>query len=104
MDRSTLSSVPELPETVALPTRAVHIGRDADGADHYVEPGQRIFVVRHEADGDELEHIEELNGRSVSTWVDYVADRRGWVVCTYDDRSMAEWLLGDQPVPQEVGR
>lgn len=80
-------------ETVALPRSAVHLGRDREGADHYLKPGTGVAVVRHEAAGDTLEHTEALDGRPVQEWVDYVAARRGWTVCKYDDRPLDEWLV-----------
>ncbi len=53
-------SEPELPETVELPTRAVHIGRDAEGCDHYVIPGQSVIVVRHAVGGDQHVITQQL--------------------------------------------
>ena len=71
-----------------LPSRARNIGRDAEGATHYVVPGDRVYVV---ADG-EIEREQSLHGRSLGTWVDYVADARGWDDLRYDDRSFGTWL------------
>jgi len=87
-------SEPELPETVELPTRAVHIGRDAEGCDHYVIPGQSVIVVRHTVDGDDHVITQQLEDRSLSEWVEYTDYAHGWTVCKYDDRDFAEWLLG----------
>lgn len=103
MDRTTPSSDPELPEAVELPSRAVHVGRDCTGADHYLVPGHRVIVVRHEPAGDTVEHTAGLGHRSAADWVDYVAERRGWTVCTYDDRSIAA-LLFEPRIPQEALR
>ncbi len=97
MNRSIPSSDPELPETVELPDRAHHIGRDAEGADHYLLPGNSVFVVRHEAAGDELVRVEVLEERSAQEWMDYVRTKRGWAVEKYDDRPFAEWLLEARP-------
>lgn len=100
MTRSTLSSVPELPETVELPDRAFHLGRDRSGADHYATPSKQVLVVRHAADGDELEREEMIGDRPLQDWMDYVRAERGWTVEVYDDRPFAEWLSNPR-VPQE---
>ena len=93
-------SNPELPESV-VPSGAVHLGRDAEGADHYLLRARRVVaIVRHEADGDELEATESVEHRPVQDWMDYVRAQRGWTVEKYDDRSFAEWVLGSR-VPQE---
>lgn len=101
MNRSIPSSVPELKES-AVPSGAIHIGRDAEGADHYLVEHEFVRIVRHTEGGDELEHFESLETRSVQDWMDYVRDRRGWLVEKYDDRPMLEWVL-DRTAPQEQG-
>jgi len=96
------NSDPELPESV-VPSGAVHLGRDAEGADHYLLRARRtVFIVRHEADGEELEATEDVEHRPVQDWMDYVRSERGWLVEKYDDRPFAEWVLGTR-VPQEQG-
>jgi len=92
-------SDPELPETVELPDRAFHLGRDRSGADHYATPSKRVLVVRHTAAGDELERAEAI-GRPLQDWMDYVRSERGWTVEKYDARPFAEWALNPR-VPQE---
>ena len=100
MNRSNLSSVPELPESV-VPSGAVHLGRDAEGADHYLLRNRRaVIVVRHEAGGDELEQTESVENRPVQDWMDYVRGKRGWAAEKYDDRPFCEWVLNPR-VPQE---
>lgn len=93
-------SDPELPETVELPDNAFHLGRDGEGADHYATTDRRVFVVRHDADGDVLEREETIAPKSLQEWMDYVRDRRGWLVEKYDDRPTLEWIL-EPRVPQE---
>jgi len=100
MDRSIPSSDPELPESV-VPSGAVHLGRDAEGADHYLLRTRRLVIVaRHTETGDELEDTECVEYRPVQDWMDYVRTKRGWTVEVYDDRPFAEWI-GNPRVPQE---
>jgi len=100
MERDIPSSSPELPESV-VPSGAVHLGRDAEGADHYLLRTQRVIgVVRHTEAGDELEAVESVEHRPVQDWMDYVRAERGWTAEKYDARPFAEWALNPR-VPQE---
>lgn len=56
-------------------TGPVRLGVDAAGRLHVYDPRRdRVTVL----DGDGIEHVEDLNGRSVNAWRAYVAERRGW--------------------------
>lgn len=101
MTRSNSESGPEPVETVDLPAEARHLGRDRKGTDHYLLPEDRIIVVKHDAAGDELVWVQCLDDDRVENWVEHITTTRGWLVCKYDDRDFAEWLLNPR-VPQEA--
>lgn len=60
-----------------------YVGTDGDGADHYHAPYEgRVWVVQ---DG-EIVHEEDLAGRPIDHWIDYVRSERGaWIECHYHD-------------------
>lgn len=58
------------------------IGIDQLGSTHYHDDEhERIIVIK--PDGDP-EHVETLDGRGVSEWVEYVRNRRGWDACFWE--------------------
>ncbi|QHS17949.1 hypothetical protein GWK26_12760 [haloarchaeon 3A1-DGR] len=57
-----------------LPTSAYHLGRDADGRDHYHDPmSTHVWVAR---DGD-IVHETDLEQRSIVLWVQFVDEECG---------------------------
>ncbi len=93
-------SDPELPESV-VPSGADHLGRDAEGADHYLLRTRRLVIIaRHTETGDELEATESVEHRPVQDWMDYVRAERGWTAEKYDARPFAEWISNPR-IPQE---
>lgn len=51
------------------------IGVDSTGAIHYWdEPGDRVLVIR---DGD-VADVQQLDGRPLAEYREFVADERGW--------------------------
>lgn len=51
------------------------IGTDETGATHhFASAEQTVYVV---ADG-EIGHVERLDGRPLTDWTAFVAERRGW--------------------------
>ena len=66
------------------------VGIDDDGATHHFDAvRQTVYVVR----GAEIERIQRLDGRSLSSWVDYVGTERGWGDLRYTERSFADQLV-----------
>jgi hypothetical protein len=55
----------------------IWLGTDNAGADHvYRTSDETIHVI----DGTRRSHREQLGGRRVEEWLDYVAHERGWLV------------------------
>ena len=84
-------------ETPRLQTvaRKPAIGVDDTGAMHRFDTVERTIYVVTEG---KIEHIEPLEGRQLSAWVDYVNTERGWRDLRYTDESFAAQLatvLGD---------
>jgi len=53
----------------------IHIGVDQEGASHcYRTTDESIFAI----DNGEVIHHFDLDGRSVNTYIDHVAEARGW--------------------------
>ena len=66
-----------------LPSDAVKLGIDRIGATHYYSQITHEIVVVSTA--DTVERRQNLNERSIETWIDYVADERGWSRLNYAD-------------------
>ena len=55
--------------------RSFTIGTDHEDHDHhYYRPADTVVVYT----ADEIDHVECLDGRRLTTWVHFVAHRRGW--------------------------
>jgi len=62
------------------------IGIDRSGACHYHDELQdRILVTQ---DGD-VTHVEDLDGRPVDHWIEFVRDQRGWASCFWSADAIA---------------
>lgn len=72
-----------------VPESARFIGVDAEDGRHYVVPHERVYVV----EGDDVAFCQELDGRPLSHWCEFVGDRRGWSELNYSDESLGEWLM-----------
>lgn len=70
-----------------LPSDALYLGVDANGAEHYHSRIADTVVVLDPA--GTVERREELDGRPLSDWIDYVENNRGWKKLNYAD-SLAE--------------
>lgn len=65
------------------------LGRDKTGAVHRLDATGRVVYVLYDG---ELARSESIRNRGLSTWVQFVADRRGWADLYYDERPTGEWL------------
>ena len=66
--------------SIDLPSDALRLGVDSEGATHhYSRIAGTVAVV--EMDGDV--HRIDLEERPLETWIDYVADERGWETLHY---------------------
>jgi len=73
-DSGTAESVADdLADRIA---RSFTVGYDVEGYDHHYYRGADCVVVY---DDRELDRVEWLDGRPLSEWVEFVADRRGWM-------------------------
>lgn len=65
------------------------LGVDETGAHHcYCTKTDRVYAV---ADGD-VSHVQDLNGRSLDEWMEFVDVRRGWDSRRYG-RSLVDVLV-----------
>jgi len=61
------------------------VGVDGEGAEHHFDQyADDVYVLQN---GD-VEHVEELGAGQLPEWVDYVADKRGWDDCRYDENGI----------------
>jgi len=67
---------------IDLPSDALRLGVDSEGATHhYSRIAGTVAIV--ETDGNV--HRTDLEERPLETWIDYVADERGWKTLRYAD-------------------
>ncbi|GGO03762.1 hypothetical protein [Haloarcula pellucida] len=51
------------------------LGADGEGYEHhYIRSADAVVVI----DGDDVDHVEYLDGRRLETWRDFVDQERGW--------------------------
>jgi hypothetical protein len=68
--------------SIDLPSDALRLGVDSEGATHhYSRIAGTVAVV--ETDGGV--HRTDLEEQLLETWIDYVADERGWETLRYVD-------------------
>ena len=68
--------------SIDLPSDALRLGVDSEGATHhYSRIAGTVAVI--ETDGGV--HRTELEERPLETWIDFVADERGWETLQYAD-------------------
>ena len=65
-----------------LPSDALFLGRDESGGAHYCSRIAGTIVVVREG---RIERRQDLDGRLLAEWVDYVGDERGWEELRYVD-------------------
>jgi len=67
----------------------IRLGTDNEGAIHYVSRIEdAVFVV---TPGETIERRQDLDGRSLEEWIDYVKTQRGWEMLNYAE-SLGEAL------------
>ena len=68
--------------SIDLPSDTIQLGVDSEGATHHYS---RIAGVVAVVETDGSVHKTELKGRPLETWIDFVADERGWETLRYVD-------------------
>lgn len=66
--------------SIDLPSDALRLGVDSEGATHYYS---RIAGTVAVIETDGGVHRTELEERPLETWIDFVADERGWETLHY---------------------
>lgn len=66
-----------------LPTDALPMGVDGADSVHYYTRRDHVVVV--ETPRGTVERRIELDGRSLTEWIAYVDDERGWATLNYAD-------------------
>ncbi|MFC4989685.1 hypothetical protein [Saliphagus infecundisoli] len=62
----------------------VHLGVDTEGGSHvYHVPSESVYTI----EGTAVAYHEFLEGHPISTYLEYVADRRGWLLRSLDRRA-----------------
>jgi len=67
--------------------RAGVFGYDRTGAKHMFDSVRAQVIV---VDGDEIEHVEQLARDRVVQWIDYIAQKRGWIDQWYTTANLAD--------------
>lgn len=84
------NSNPTEKELIARTDSRHRIGTDADGGAHYFCRVRGVVWVVSENGEVKIEHVEQT--RNLGKWRRFVADRRGWVEHSIDDRTDAEFV------------
>lgn len=71
------------------------VGVDSTGAVHYFcTVRQTVFVV----DGDTLQHTEDIGECTLTKWIAYVRDKRGWREMRYVDGGLGALVAATMEV------